>query len=66
VIVEGDPKLINRYDVIQFNPETHGQDRLQEARRLADWLVSPDGQRAIGGYEMDGQQLFHPSAAAPM
>lgn len=65
VIVEGDPKLINRYDVIQLNPETHGKDRLQEARRLADWLVSPDGQRVIGGYEMDGEQLFHPSAAAP-
>jgi len=54
-----------RYDVIQLNPETHGKDRLQEARRLADWLDSPDGQRAIGGYEMDGEQLFHPSAAAP-
>jgi tungstate transport system substrate-binding protein len=65
VIVEGDPKLINRYDVIQLNPEKHGKDRLEEARRLADWLISPEGQGAIGAYEMHGEQLFHPSAAAP-
>jgi tungstate transport system substrate-binding protein len=65
VTVEGDPKLINRYDVIQLNPEKHGKERLEEARRLADWLTSPEGQRAIGGYELHGEQLFRPSAAAP-
>jgi tungstate transport system substrate-binding protein len=65
VLVEGDPKLINRYDVIQLNPEKHGKAKLDEARRLADWLTSPEGQRAIGAYEMHGEQLFHPSAAAP-
>jgi ABC-type tungstate transport system permease subunit len=65
VTVQGDPELINRYDVIQLNPEKQGKDSLGEARRLADWLVSPEGQRAIGGYEMHGEQLFHPSAAAP-
>jgi tungstate transport system substrate-binding protein len=65
VSVEGDPKLINRYDVIQLNPEKHGKDKLEEAQRLADWLISPEGQRAIGAYEMHGEQLFHPSAAAP-
>ena len=65
VSVEGDPKLINRYDVIQLNPEKHGKDKLEEAQRLADWLITPEGQRAIGAYEMHGEQLFHPSAAAP-
>src|SRR5271166_6665235 len=54
VTVEGDPKLINRYNVIQLNPEKHGKDKLEEARRLADWLISPEGQRAIGAYEMHG------------
>jgi ABC-type tungstate transport system permease subunit len=52
-------------NVIQLNPEKHGKERLDDARRLADWLTSADGQRAIGGYEMHGEQLFHPSAAAP-
>ena len=65
IVVEGDPNLINRYNVIQLNPEKHGKERLDDARRLADWLTSADGQRAIGGYEMHGEQLFHPSAAAP-
>jgi tungstate transport system substrate-binding protein len=65
VTVEGDPHLVNRYDVIQLNPKKHGKNRLEEARRLADWLTSPEGQRAIGAYEMHGEQLFYPSAAAP-
>src|SRR5215471_725661 len=65
IVVEGDPNLINRYNVIQLNPEKHGKERLDDARRLAEWLTSADGQRAIGGYEMHGEQLFHPSAAAP-
>ena len=41
----------------------HGKERLEEARRLADWLVSQEGQQAIGGYEIHSEQLFHPSAA---
>ena len=65
VAVEGDPKLINRYDVIQLNPQKHGKDKLDDARRLADWLVSVDGQRAIGAYQLHEEQLFHPSATAP-
>jgi tungstate transport system substrate-binding protein len=60
-----DPKLINRYDVIQLNPERHGKERLDEARQLADWRTSPEGQSAIGSYEIQGEQFFHPSAAAP-
>ena len=65
VTVEGVLKLINRYDVIQLNPQKHGRDKLDEARQLADWLVSVEGQRAIGAYELHGEQLFHPSATAP-
>jgi tungstate transport system substrate-binding protein len=65
VSVEGDPKLINRYDVIQLNPQKHGKDKLDDAGKLADWLVSTEGQRAIGAYQLKGEQLFHPSAPAP-
>ena len=65
IAVEGDPRLINRYDVIELNPEKHPAERLAAAHRLAEWLVSAEGQAAIGGYQVDGQQLFHPSAAAP-
>ena len=29
---------------------------------FVDWLVSPEGQAAIAGYKIDGQQLFFPDA----
>jgi tungstate transport system substrate-binding protein len=65
IIIEGDPRLINRYDVIELNPRKHGVARLDAAKVFADWLVSPEGQQAIGAYQVDGQQLFNPSAASP-
>ncbi len=65
VLVEGDPKLVNRYDVILLDPKTHPNAKQQPAHRFADWLASPEGQAAIGAYKVKGEQLFHPSAAAP-
>jgi tungstate transport system substrate-binding protein len=65
VLVEGDPRLLNRYDVILLNPAKHPVPKQGLARRFAQWLVSPEGQAAIGAYKVDGEQLFHPSAAAP-
>jgi tungstate transport system substrate-binding protein len=65
IIIEGDSRLINRYDVIELNPAKHGVARLDAAKSFADWLVSPEGQQAIGAYQVGGQQLFNPSAASP-
>jgi tungstate transport system substrate-binding protein len=65
VLVEGDPQLLNRYDVILLNPAKHPVPKQALARRFAQWLVSPEGQTAIGAYKVHGEQLFHPSAAAP-
>jgi len=65
VLVEGDPRLINRYDVILLNPAKHPVPKQAEARSFAQWLLSPRGQAAIGAFEVDGEQLFHPSAADP-
>ncbi len=65
VLVEGDPRLLNRYDVILLDPKRHPEAKQQPARRFARWLVSPEGQAAIGGYKVKGEQLFHPSADAP-
>ena len=65
IVVEGDPHLINRYDVIELNPAKHAAARLDGAHRLAQFLVSPQGQAAIGEFRVGGEQLFHPSAAAP-
>ena len=35
------------------------------AKLFADWLVSTEGQQAIGAYQVDGQKLFNPSAGSP-
>ena len=65
IAVEGDPRLINRYDVIELNPQKHGDAKLAPAKVFADWLVSPEGQRAIGAYRVNGERLFNPSADVP-
>jgi tungstate transport system substrate-binding protein len=65
VAIEGDTRLLNRYDVIELNPQKHANAKLETARVFADWLVSPEGQQAIGAYQANGEKLFNPSAAAP-
>jgi hypothetical protein len=30
-----------------------------------DWLVSPEGQKSIGKYKIDGEQLFYANAEDP-
>jgi tungstate transport system substrate-binding protein len=65
VLTEGDPHLINRYDVIELNPAMHSGAKLDAAHRLAEWLGGPEGQRSIGAFQVGGEKLFHPAAAAP-
>jgi tungstate transport system substrate-binding protein len=65
IAIEGDSRLINRYDVIELNPQKHPNARLDDAKVFADWLVSPEGQQAIGAYQVKGAKLFNPSAASP-
>src|SRR6202034_1953676 len=62
VAIEGDPRLINRYDVIELDPRKHAVAKLATAKVFADWLVSAEGQQAIGAYQVNGQKLFNPSA----
>jgi tungstate transport system substrate-binding protein len=65
IAIEGDPRLINRYDVIELDPRKHAGAKLAAAKAFADWLVSSDGQQAIGAYQANGQKLFNPSAGSP-
>jgi tungstate transport system substrate-binding protein len=65
IVVEGDTALLNRYDVIELNPKTHAGAKLAPAHWLADWLETQPGQDAIGAFRLGGEELFHPSAAAP-
>jgi len=61
--VEGDDRLFNQYGVMMVNPERHPQVKQSGAKAFMDWLVSPEGQAAIGTYRIDGEQLFFPDAA---
>jgi tungstate transport system substrate-binding protein len=54
VVIEGDPHLINRYDVIELDPKKHAGAKLAAAHRFAAWLVSPAGQTAIGAFKVAG------------
>jgi tungstate transport system substrate-binding protein len=65
ITIEGDSRLINRYDVIELNPQKHSGAKLDDARVFADWLVSSEGQQAIGAYQVNGEKLFNPSATSP-
>jgi tungstate transport system substrate-binding protein len=65
IAVEGDPRLINRYDVIELNGQKHASAKFNAAKLFAEWLVSSEGQKAIGAYQVSGQQLFNPSANSP-
>jgi tungstate transport system substrate-binding protein len=62
IAIEGDPRLLNRYDVIELDAQKHAGAKLAAAKVFADWLVSPEGQQAIGAYQVNGQKLFNPSA----
>jgi len=62
IVVEGDKRLFNQYGVFLVNPEKHPSVRKELGQAFVDWLISPEGQAAIAGYRIDGQQLFFPNA----
>jgi tungstate transport system substrate-binding protein len=62
ILVEGDKRLFNQYGVMLVNPEKHPSAKKELGQTFVDWLVSPEGQAAIAGYKIDGQQLFFPDA----
>jgi len=62
VLVEGDRKLFNQYGVMLVNPAKHPHVKKELGQAFVDWLISPEGQGAIAGYKIDGQQLFFPDA----
>jgi tungstate transport system substrate-binding protein len=62
IAVEGDKRLFNQYGVMLVNPEKHPNVKKDLGQQFIDWLVSPEGQKAIADYKIDGQQLFYPNA----
>lgn len=64
IILEGDKKLLNQYSVIEVNPQKCPNAKNELARQYGDWMVSKEGQAAIGGFLLLNKQLFTPNAAA--
>ena len=64
VAVEGDPRLFNQYGIILVNPEVRPNVKAGLGQRFIDWVLSEDGQAAIGSFRVDGRQLFFPNAGS--
>ena len=62
ISVEGDRRLFNQYGVMLVNPEKFPSVKKEFGQAFIDWLVSTEGQAAIAGYKIEGQQLFFPNA----
>lgn len=58
ILVEGDSKLFNQYGVMLVNPEKHKHIKKDLAMQFIDWITSDEGQAAINGFKVEGQQLF--------
>jgi len=65
ILVEGDKRLFNQYGVILVNPEKHPTVKKELGQQFIDWLLSPEGQKAIANYKVNGEQLFYPNADDP-
>jgi tungstate transport system substrate-binding protein len=65
IAVEGDQRLFNQYGVMLVNPERHPHVKKEWGQAFVDWLISPEGQKAIADYKIEGKQLFFPNAGAP-
>jgi tungstate transport system substrate-binding protein len=65
IVIEGDKRLFNQYSVILVNLDKHPHVKQDLGQAFIDWLVSPEGQKAIADYKINGQQLFFPNADDP-
>ena len=62
IVVEGDQRLFNQYGVMLVNPAKHPHVKKEAGQKFVDWVISPEGQKAIAAYKIGGEQLFFPNA----
>src|SRR5262245_21092426 len=65
ISVEGDQRLFNQYGVILVSPAKHPTVKKELGQQFVDWLISPEGQKAIADYKINGESLFYPNANDP-
>jgi len=62
ILVEGDKRMFNQYGVMLVNPAKHPNVKKELGQQFIDYLVSPEGQKDIANYKINGEQLFYPNA----
>lgn len=62
ILVEGDERLFNQYGIILVSPERNSHIKAEMGQTFIDWVLSEEGQQAIGAYQIKGQQAFFPNA----
>jgi tungstate transport system substrate-binding protein len=62
ILVEGDKRMFNQYGVMLVNPDKHPNVKKDLGQQFIDYLVSPQGQKDIANYKINGEQLFYPNA----
>jgi tungstate transport system substrate-binding protein len=62
ILVEGDKRMFNQYGVMLVNPAKHPNVKKELGQQFIDYLISPEGQRDIANYKINGEQLFYPNA----
>lgn len=62
ILVSGDPKLFNPYGVMAVNPQKYPDVNFAGATRFIEWLTSEEGQSRVANFNINGEQLFFPSA----
>jgi tungstate transport system substrate-binding protein len=63
IVLEGDKRLFNQYGIMLVNPAKHAHVKKDLGQTFVDWIISKEGQDAIGSYKINGKQLFFPNAA---
>ncbi|MGR8948236.1 MAG: substrate-binding domain-containing protein [Gammaproteobacteria bacterium] len=62
ILFAGDEALFNQYGIILVNPERHPNVKVDAGKRFIGWMLSEEGQAAIGAFKVAEQQLFYPNA----
>lgn len=62
VLVQGEKNLLNPYGVIDVSILKYRNIHFKAAIAFTNFLISDEGQKAIGNYTIKGKQVFHPSA----
>ena len=63
IVLAGDPKMFNPYGIIAVNPKKYPALNYDGAMDFANWITSPEGQKAIADFKVGGEQLFFPTPA---